>query len=85
MRAALIRDDDPDDMGPQGVPLEPPDLTNLDWDGVSRDIHNALVNGGYFTWEDVQREQAPLTSIACRAIKRRLVVLFRQKQAEVKL
>lgn len=83
LHAALIRDDDPDDAGPQGLPLEPPELADLDWDGVGRDIQNALVRGGLFTWEDVQREQGPLLNIACRAVKRRLIVLYRQKQAEV--
>ncbi len=83
-RASLVRNSDPDSMGPQGVPLEPPDLADLDWDGVGKDIHNALVSQGLFTWEDVQRKQGPLLSIATRAVKRRLVVLFRQQQAEVK-
>lgn len=83
LRAALIRDDDPDEAGPQGLPLEPPDLGDLDWDGVARDIHNSLVQQRLFTWEEVQQKQGPLLSIACRAVKRRLVVAFRQKQAEV--
>ena len=77
LRAALIRDDDPDDMAPMGIPLDPPDLEKLDWEGIKRDIHNSLVHAGLFTWQDVLRQQNSVGSLVARVLKRHIVRLYR--------
>jgi hypothetical protein len=53
----LLRDRDPDHMAPEGIPLTPPDLSQLDWEEMKRELHNSLVDKKLFTWDDVQREQ----------------------------
>ena len=77
----LIRDHDPDEAAEIGIPLEPPDVGGLDWEGIKRDLHNALVDRGLFTWQDVQRAQNALTSVAISVLRRRLVLLYRQKDS----
>lgn len=77
LRAALIRDDDPDDMAAQGIPLNPPDLETLDWEGIKRDIHNGLVHARLFTWADVLRQQNAVSGIVSRVMKRHIVRLYR--------
>ncbi len=80
----LLRDDDPDDMAEFGVPLDPPDISLIAWEEVKRDLHNALVSHGLFTWQDVQRRQSAISTITRTLLKRRLVLLYRMEEQEVK-
>jgi len=83
-RAWLIRDDDPDETAEQyGVPLAPPDVEKLDWEEIKRDLHNALIDRGLYTWQDVQKAQNALGGIAQSVLRRRLVLLYRQEHQEV--
>lgn len=77
IRAAWVRDDDPDDMAPMGIPADPPDLETLDWEGIKRDIHNQLVRAKLFTWQDVLRQQNSVGSLVARVMKRHIVRLYR--------
>jgi len=82
--AFLLRDTDPVSMAEQGIPLEPPDVNLIPWEEVKRDLHNALVEYGLFTWQDVQRGQNRITTITRSLIKRHLVLLYRLDEQEVK-
>ena len=76
---SLLRDRDPDTMAPKGIIQDPPDLSLLDWEGMRRDIHNALVEQGLVTWADVQRAQNAVSGIVKGVIANRIVALYRQK------
>jgi predicted nuclease with TOPRIM domain len=76
---SLVRDDDSDEMGPQGILQDPPNLEELDWEGIKLDLHNALVSAGLFTWRDVQ-EKRGLRGAILSAMKRRLVYLYREAE-----
>lgn len=83
-RASLIRDHDPDSVAEAGIPMGPPDLEALDWEGLKRDLHNALMEAHILTWEDLQKTNANLQGIACRALKRHIVQLFKLDDQEVR-
>ncbi len=51
---SLVRNTDPDSAAEHGVLQDPPDLSKLDWEGVVRDTHNALVERDISTWGDLQ-------------------------------
>lgn len=76
-RLSYLRDDDPDELAPQGVPAGPPDINSLDWEEIKRDIHNLLVSRRLLSWADVQNSQHGVTSVVNAIVKRRLLVLFR--------
>lgn len=78
-RASLIRNEDPDEMAEHGIPLQPPDLDLIDWEGVRRDIHNDLVDRGLFDWADVVRAQNGLAAVIAGPIRRRLIMLYRSR------
>ena len=40
---SLVRDTDPDSAAENGIRQDPPDLDLLDWEGIKRDIHNAMI------------------------------------------
>ena len=73
---ALIRDTDSDNQAAFGVRVDPPDLRMLDWEGVMRDLHNALVDQGIITWMDAQR--GDIRGAILTAMHRRLQSLYRE-------
>lgn len=77
---SLVRDTDPDSAAHMGVPLDPPDLSQLDWDGVQRDIHNRLVDMGLHDYQDVLVAQTGITSAINSALKRRILELYKQQR-----
>ena len=77
MRAALIRDGDPDEMADQGIPLNPPDITRLNCEELLRDLHNELVMRGLFTWKDFQGGRGKINSVFRTVFKKRITDLYR--------
>jgi len=77
--SSLVRDEDSDDMASYGVLQDPPNLDELDWEGVKRDLHNYLVDAGLISWRDVQ-ERTGLRGAILSAMKRRLVYLYREAE-----
>lgn len=67
-------------MRESGVPLEPPDLDQLDWATIKRDLHNALFDRGLVTWQDVQRSQNGVTTAILATVRRKLIVLYKVRR-----
>lgn len=84
LRVSLVRDDDPDEAAEEGIPLEPPDLSEIGWKEIEKELHNALVRGGLFTWTDVLASQDELGNAACRIVRRHVAMLYKRKEREVK-
>ncbi len=79
LRVSMVRDSDPDEAAPQGIPQNPPDLTLIAWEDVCKEINNTLVRRGALTWNDVQRGQTAITDAVTSAIRRRIVMLYRDR------
>lgn len=73
---SLLRDDDPDDMAPYGVPHDPPDLSRLDWEGIQKELHNLLVDRGLCNWEQVVASQNGVTASVLSILKRKVLALY---------
>ena len=76
---SLVRDDDPDEMASQGILQDPPNLDELDWEAIKRDIHNRLVDAGLISWRDVQ-EKRGLRGAILSSMKRELILLYREAE-----
>lgn len=76
-RRSLVRDTDPDSAARKGVPLDPPDLSQLDWETIKRDIHNRLVDLKLHSYQDVLLTQNGITSAVSGALKRRILDLYK--------
>ena len=77
-RAALVRDGDPDDVAEYGVPIEPPDLDQIDWEEVKRDLYNNLVRKGLFSYEDMRDAQKGIRSAVILALHKKVVDLYKR-------
>lgn len=77
---SLVRDQDSDECAEQGILRDPPNLEEMDWEGIKKDLHNALATSGLYSWQDVQRRGAEdgLRGAILSAIKRRLINLYRE-------
>jgi hypothetical protein len=73
---SLIRDDDPDEAGPQGILQDPPDLHLVDWETVIKNMHNAFVEAGVYSWETMQNANT-LQPTIFRSVKPEVIRLFR--------
>lgn len=79
LRQSYVMEGDPDSAAPKGLPHEPPDLSEINWDEVQRDLHNALLEQGLTTWQDVQAQQNTLGPMIVSALKKRIIALYRKK------
>lgn len=80
----FLRDKDGDEMAAFGIPSDPPDVNDIDWEYLKREIHNALVANGLFTWDDVQKSSVGLNA-AVTPIKKHLSAIYQEKQRQDKI
>jgi len=76
---SILRDDDPNSMAQQGIPKDPPDLNQLDWEEIKREIHNSLVEQGLTSWIEVQRAGTGVGSTVQSVIRPKLIALYRKE------
>lgn len=84
LHRSLLRDSDPDHLASSGIPLDPPDIDRLDWEGIKRDLHNVLVKQGLSTWQDVLDSQGGIVTSIVSALKRPLIDLYKQHNIAAK-
>ncbi|MHC4748306.1 MAG: hypothetical protein ACYTFW_00385 [Planctomycetota bacterium] len=77
-RRSLVKDSDTEDDAQYGLPAGPPDLRQLDWDSLWREMNNALADHELWTWKEVQRSKIGVT-VATNVLRRALVTLYRQE------
>jgi hypothetical protein len=83
-RRSLVKDDDPDDYAPHGIPQDIPDINDIDWDGVKRDLHNRLVELDMYDYNDLVKQQTGVTSAVLSALRARVTELYKQRRAKRK-
>lgn len=81
LRAAMIKEEDPDSMAKYGIPVEIPDLETLDWDGLKRDMHNALTQAELYTLENVMKSGQAFAP-AMTVMKRYLHEIYMMDRSE---
>lgn len=80
LRQVHARNSDTDEEAREtGIAHNPPDLSQIDWKEVERELNNLLVERGLITWIDVQKGGDSLTSAIKTVMKRKIIALYRQK------
>jgi len=75
LRVEWVRDGDSDSV--QGIPGGPPDVRQLDWDGIQKDLHNELCRRNLHSYADVMRSGSALDGAILAALKKKLLSLYR--------
>jgi hypothetical protein len=78
-RWSWIRNEDPDEFAPSGIPVTAPDLSDLDWESMRREMQDALESHNLFSWQDVQKSGLGF-SPCLTILKRYLHQLYRTKE-----
>ena len=76
-RVALIRDNDPDEAAPLGIPMMTVDINDIDWEAAKKEIHNYLIDHQVYEWADVQRAQNAVSNAIRASLQKRIVDLYR--------
>lgn len=76
---AVLRDDDDESKPQYGVPIGPPSMELIDWEGVKREINNFLVQEGVSSYTDLTQSQTAM-SFLCNVIKRHVATLYREME-----
>jgi len=80
LHRVMVKDDDPDSAAKYGIPDGPPSLEDIDWSEMKREIHNALVRHGAFTWQEAQKNNGVALQAAISIFKRYLIHLYRKPE-----
>lgn len=80
-RASLLRDADPDEAAPQGIPVEIPDIDMLDWEQIQTNLHNSLVSLGIDSWDEARRQHEAVAGAILNAVRRPLLLYLRSLDA----
>lgn len=80
LRAYLVRDQDPDEMAEQGIPLQTPGIDGIEWVDVERDIHNALIRRGIFSTKELERSQDKVLGIVSRVVRRHVILKIKEEE-----
>lgn len=79
---SLVRDIDPNSAAEMGIPLDPPDLSQLDWEEIQREIHNRLVDSELSNYRAVLLAQNSIGNAVRRVLTRKILELYRQSEAK---
>jgi hypothetical protein len=83
-RAVLIKDTDDERHAERGIPAGPPDLEDIDWFALRREVNNIFAEQGVLDWLSYQ-QKPEAASAALSVFKRHIVDLFRRSaQANAK-
>lgn len=77
---SLVRDNDTDPS--IGLIQSPPDLRQLDWEAIARNIHNALLEREIFTIQDAQIRSTELSQIILAKVVKPIYALYQEQEQE---
>lgn len=75
---SLVRDNDTDPS--IGLIQSPPDLRQLDWEAIVKNIHNALLERELFTIQDVQIRSTEFNQIILAKVVKPIFHLYQKEQ-----
>jgi hypothetical protein len=74
-----IRDADPDESAPTiGIPCNPPNIREIDWEAVKRDINNLLIDRELTSMADLNKRLEHLRNVPQAVLYQRLIALYQE-------
>lgn len=75
--ASLVRDNDSDPL--LGLIQSPPDVRELDWEQIKRNIHNKLLERGLLTLSDVQIRNVEFNQVIMSSVVKPIFGLYQKE------
>lgn len=76
-RRALIKDDMRLEQAYQGIPRNPPDVSQLDCEEILRELNNLLVDRGLFTVADLNKNPNSLRNVIEMVLHPKIMNLYK--------
>jgi len=76
---STIRDNDDDSIAKRGIPKDPPNIDSI-LDACKVPLHNALVEHGLLSYNDVMAAQNALTNLVNGLIKREILLAYKLRE-----
>lgn len=81
-RCSLLRDKDSDQDAAIGIPVGPPDMEELDWELIKKELNNLLVDRELYTFNDIQFNVGALQSSILSVIRPKLLRLYKIRRTQ---
>ncbi len=78
LHQSLIKENMPLSDANMGVPVDPPDITRLDWLEIQREINKQLIDRNLITLKDIVHQKSGLENIIKSVIVRKLIQLYKE-------
>lgn len=72
---SVVREGDDDPR--VGIPADVPDIRQLNWEWIVRELHNRMMGAELFTLHDVESNQQ-LSSIILSVVRKQIVILYKE-------
>lgn len=72
LHRAVLRDNDPDDLADEGIPLDPPKIEDI-LEEAKIELHNELVKRELFDVKSINRQKGALSSAVKKCITNKIV------------
>lgn len=74
---SLIKDDMRPEQASQGIPRNPPDVTQLDCEEILRELNNTLIERGLFTIADLNQNPNSLRNVIGAVLHSKIIELYK--------
>lgn len=81
-RASILPSSDTVSPPEAGIPVGPPDLNDVDWESVKRDLHNRFMDGKLYSWSDVQRNHGLFTAALMHQLRAEILRIYRVREEQ---
>jgi len=81
LHRSLIKNDDPDNLAPEGLPLDPPMIEDI-LESAKIELHNELVKKELIDTQSLNLKKGALESAVNRVITRKIIMRYLESNKE---
>jgi hypothetical protein len=74
---SIVRDNARPEEYPKGLPSDPPDLKQINWEGVQKELHNILIDRGLISFADLQKPNNGLENAVRSVLLKEIISLYK--------
>lgn len=78
LHRTILRDNDPEDLADEGIPMNPPNIEDI-LEEAKIELHNELVRKGLFDVKSINDNRGAITSAVNKCITRKIIERYLQK------
>ena len=79
LHRTILRDNDPDDLAEEGIPLDPPIIEDI-LDEAKLKLHNELVKRGLFDVKSINEHSGALSSAVNKCVTNRIIRRYLEEE-----